>query len=106
MAILKKWAEEGLIKGIPLTDFGSKQLLFQVFADDIGMFLETSKANFVAAKEALSLYERISRGKLNMEKSTLVPIDDHPPPAWLADTGCRVARPKEIIKYLGSPIGV
>lgn len=57
-----------------------KQLLFQFFADDTTMFLEMIKENFLAAREAISLYEQISRAKLNLDKSTLVVMDDSQPP--------------------------
>lgn len=79
MAILKHRAEAGLLKGIPLDTIENKQLLFQLFANDTDMFLETLEKNFLAARDALSLFERISGARLNMEKSTVVPLDEHPP---------------------------
>lgn len=60
------------------------------------MFLETPEENFMQAREALSLFEKISRAKLNMEKSTLVPIDDFPQPDWLTTTGCKITQPGEV----------
>lgn len=72
--------EQGIIKGIMINETWDKQLLFQFFADDTTMFLEMIKENFLAAREAISLYEQISRAKLNLDKSTLVVMDDSQPP--------------------------
>lgn len=70
------------------------------------MFLDLSEENFLAAREVLCLYEKISGAKLNMDKTTLMVTDDLPAPAWLASTGCKAAQPGEVVRYLGSPIGV
>lgn len=70
------------------------------------MFLETTEDNFVQAREALSLFEVISGARLNMEKSIVVPMDNSPPPDWLATTRCKIAQSGEVVRYLGSPIGV
>lgn len=63
-----------------MDDTSNKQLLFQLFVDDTSMYVETTEDNFLATREALSFYEKISGAKLNMEKSTLVPMDDQEPP--------------------------
>lgn len=62
--------------------------------------------NFVVARETLNIYEKIFGAQLNMDKTTLVLMDDLPPLDWLATTRCKVAQPGEVIRYLGSPIGV
>lgn len=54
----------------------------------------------------MSIYERISGVKLNLAKSTIIPMDDGVVPAWYGQTDCHVARPTKIIVFLGCPIGV
>lgn len=61
--------------------------------------------NFASAMEVVTAYERISGARLNLEKSTIVQLDDSLEPPWLRQTGCKVAEPDEVIVYLGSPIG-
>jgi hypothetical protein len=41
---LKQHLQAGLIKGISIG--GGEQILFQLFADDIGLFFEATEANF------------------------------------------------------------
>lgn len=79
MAILRQRADAGLLKGIPLSATNNKQLLFQLFVDDIDMFLETLEENFLAVRQTLSLFERIFGARLKMEKSIVMPFDEHAP---------------------------
>lgn len=80
-------------------------LLYQLFADDTNLSLMASEQNFQAAVEVISSYERISGARLNLEKSTIIPLDDEPLSGWYANTGCKVAHLEEIINYLGCPVG-
>lgn len=43
--------------------------------------------------------------KLNLDKSTILPLDEEPIPTWYVHTGCKVAHPGEVLTYLGSPVG-
>lgn len=81
-------------------------MLYQLFANDMALFLLETKENFQAAREVVSIYERISGAHLNIDKSTIVPMHDRETLAWYTTTGCKVARPGEIISFLGCPIGV
>lgn len=83
IALLKKKAVEGMLRGIQLDAVGQSQLLCQLFVDDTSLYLEMSKDNFKAAMEVIATYERISGAKLNLEKSMIVQLDDSPEPAWL-----------------------
>lgn len=62
--------------------------------------------NFGEARATIGVFERISKAKLNLEKSAIVMMDESPPPPWIFLIGCKVAQPGEVYKYLGSPIGV
>lgn len=42
---------------------------------------------------------------LNLEKSTILLLDEEPHLAWYANSGCKVAQLGEIINYLGCPMG-
>lgn len=70
------------------------------------LFLATTKDNFRATKEAIAVYEQISRAKLNLEKSTIVPLIRDEFLDWFSRTGCRVAQSSEVLSLLGCPIGV
>lgn len=86
MVLLKQRMREGHLKGNPLDDIGNKQLLFQLFTDDTGMYLDMTEENFQEMREALSQYEQILGAKLNLSKSTLVVMDEHPFSDWLDTT--------------------
>lgn len=56
------------------------QLLHQLFADDIDIFLESTKENFQKVTSLISLYKRILEAKLNLHKSVLIKLNNSPPP--------------------------
>lgn len=68
-------------------------------------FLETLEGNFREAMNVISYYERISRAKLSLEKSTIIQPDDQLEPEWLHHVGCKVAARDEVVVYLCYPIG-
>lgn len=51
--------------------------------------------------EIVHVFERISGARLNFEKSTIVSLDDDPPQPWIINSGCKIARPREVLLYLG-----
>jgi hypothetical protein len=79
MLLLEQHLQAGLIKGINIG--GGEQILFQLFADDTGLFFEATEANFQAIRECLSIFERISGARVNLDKSTLVQLDPGPEPS-------------------------
>lgn len=106
MELLKAKVEEGSLRGIPLDPLRNKELTDQLFSDKIGLFLKMGEETFAAAMEVISVYERISRAKLNLEKSIIIQLDYSPLLAWVAGMGFRVAHPSEMIPYLGYPMVV
>ncbi|KAL2620271.1 hypothetical protein R1flu_000476 [Riccia fluitans] len=72
MVLMKKQERDGNLEGLYLA--GSKTALYNFFADDSGVFLKASQMNFRTLQQTISMYERISRAKLNLEKSTVIPI--------------------------------
>jgi hypothetical protein len=104
MLLLNNAARAGDIEGIQIGE--DRRLLHQLFADDMGLFLMTSQANFRKVKEIIDLYERISGAQLNLGKSLILPLRACPTPAWFEEVGCQIAKSGEIFKYLGAPIAI
>lgn len=81
-------------------------MLYHLFVDDTNLFSKTIEDNFRMAREAIAIYEWISRAKLNLEKSTIVPLAEDECPDWFAQIGCRVAQLGEVLSLLGYLVGV
>ncbi|KAL2628550.1 hypothetical protein R1flu_013236 [Riccia fluitans] len=103
MALMKKQEREGNLEGLHLG--GSRTALYNFFADDSGVFLKATQMNFKTLQQTINMYEKISGAKLNLEKSTVIPIGMTSTPQWLCTSGCYIAREGEPVRYLGYPIG-
>ncbi|KAL3688534.1 hypothetical protein R1sor_014843 [Riccia sorocarpa] len=99
MMILQERAEEGRLQGLPIS--GQKQILHQFFAYDSGVMIKAEADSFEELSNSVRLYERISGAKLNVGKSTVIPIGLETVPEWLRASGCRIALKGEIVLYLG-----
>jgi hypothetical protein len=80
---------------------GYKQLLYQLYANDTGIFFNATEDNFRAIMARLLRYERISGAKINLSKSVLVQLDLGPEPGWFQRAGCAIAQDRQQLKYLG-----
>ncbi|KAL2610597.1 hypothetical protein R1flu_029170 [Riccia fluitans] len=103
MTLLKNKEAEHKIQGLQLQ--GPKHTLHNLFADDSGIMLQATEDIFNELKDSIATYEIISGAKLNISKSTIIPVAMESTPSWLHRTGCYVASEGEIIRYLGVPIG-
>ncbi|KAL3688085.1 hypothetical protein R1sor_014394 [Riccia sorocarpa] len=103
MLILRMKEREGKLHGLQIT--GQKTLLHNLFADDSGVTIRAEQEDFQELQEAIRCYECISGAKLNLKKSTVIPLGLSEVPDWLTRTGCHIAKKGEIIRYLGFPIG-
>ncbi|KAL3678974.1 hypothetical protein R1sor_021930 [Riccia sorocarpa] len=103
MLILREKEREGKLTGLHIK--GQKTMLHSLFADDSGVMVKAEAENFNELQEAVRIYKRISGAKLNLRKSTIIPLGLSEIPDWLQRTGCHIARKGEIIRYLGFPIG-
>ncbi|KAL3686480.1 hypothetical protein R1sor_009054 [Riccia sorocarpa] len=56
-------------------------LLHQLFADDTGVCLKLDENVFIQTRNIIATYEKASGAKLNLDKSTLIPLFDGPIPA-------------------------
>lgn len=72
----------------------------QLFADDIGILLQTDKTIFLAIRKVIAQYEQISGAQLNLDKSTLIQLDSFVSPNWFSRVGCHVAQPDAIFCIL------
>ncbi|KAL3686617.1 hypothetical protein R1sor_009191 [Riccia sorocarpa] len=104
MELLKKAEKEGRLKGLRIAP--GKSLLFQLFADDTGVFLEESEENFEELKKILDLYGRASGAKVNINACLLMPLGSTTIPDWVRRVGCDVAEEGKVFKYLGICAGV
>lgn len=94
----------GELTGIQIGN--GKQLTHQLFADDTSFFMLAIEKNFQCVKEIIARYELISGVSLNLAKSIVIPMFlSRPVPVWLISAGCKIAAYREVITYLGCPIG-
>lgn len=104
LAYLHHQCNIGALSGLPITP--TLSLGEQLFADDIGIFLPVDYHSFQAFQQCITTYEHASSAKPNLAKSTIIPIGVSPIPNWLKATSCILAKPGDITRYLGAPIGV
>ncbi|KAL3686059.1 hypothetical protein R1sor_004081 [Riccia sorocarpa] len=83
-----------------------KQLVYQLFADDTGVFLKMDQQVFNTTMDTLRKFELASGAKLNLSKTTIIPVGDGTIPAWLQNSGCTIATPSDRYRYLGLLTGV
>ncbi|KAL3682360.1 hypothetical protein R1sor_000382 [Riccia sorocarpa] len=103
MTILKSRAAEGRLPGLKIK--ANKDMLYSLFADDSGVFIQAEESAFLELQEAVRCYERISGARLNLSKSTVIPLGQDEIPEWLHNSGCHITQKGEIVRYLGFPIG-
>ncbi|KAL3695157.1 hypothetical protein R1sor_008808 [Riccia sorocarpa] len=103
MLILREKEAAGKLQGLKIK--GQKSMLHTLFADDSGVMIGAEQQNFEELHDAVRIYERISGAKLNLKKSTVIPLGASETPDWLTQTGCHIAKRGEIVRYLGFPIG-
>ncbi|KAL3696899.1 hypothetical protein R1sor_010975 [Riccia sorocarpa] len=99
MEMLKSQQQNGNITGLRVGD--SHTLLHQLFADDTGIFLQVNEDIFNNTMDTLSRFEEASGAKLNLAKSTVIPLGTEQLPQWLRDTQCTIASPSDRLRYLG-----
>ncbi|KAL3694939.1 hypothetical protein R1sor_008590 [Riccia sorocarpa] len=96
---LKTGVLAGTIAGLRINP--TRSLVHQLFADDTGFFLQMDQQVFLQTTDVLTKFEEASGAKLNMNKSTAIPLSTDQPPEWLRRSGCQVASPQDRFRYLG-----
>ncbi|KAL3677972.1 hypothetical protein R1sor_020928 [Riccia sorocarpa] len=104
MDMINKAKNEGRISGLQIS--GGDQLLHQLFADDTGLTLQLDEQVFQETTAVLAKYEKASGAKLNMFKTTVIPLFQGPVPHWLTRSTCHIATASERFRYLGVLAGV
>lgn len=84
---------------------GNRYLLYQLFVDDVGLFLKNTLQEFECARATIQNFEDISRAFLNVAKSMIVPLVNPNPQEWFASIGCKVLLSSKTTIYLGCLIG-
>ncbi|KAL3702106.1 hypothetical protein R1sor_020128 [Riccia sorocarpa] len=90
---------QGIITGLRLPN--NKQVLQQLYADDTGIFIQMEQQVFQATIQTLEDFERASGAKLNLSKTTIIPLGNGLTPTWLTDSSCTVATTHDHFRYLG-----
>lgn len=103
MLLLNKSTFEGEIKGIRIDS--RRQLLHQIFVDNMGIFMESLEENYPKIASLVSMYERILGALLNLNKFVLIQLNNGPSSLWFTQVECKVTLKGELVKYLGCPIG-
>lgn len=84
---------------------GQQNLLCQLFADNVGVFLQSLQVEFDMAREIIQVFENILGAFLNVAKSIIIPLTNPTNQEWYARIGCWVLKPGESTIYLGCLIG-
>lgn len=103
MSLLQEQRRVGAITGLYISEHES--LIYQLFADDAGLFLRNTQAEFEATRKTIQVFEDISGAYLNVAKSVIVPLVNPEPQVWFNRIGCQVLGPSDTTKYLGCLIG-
>lgn len=77
----------------------------RLFADNMGIMIPAQPEFFKQVEDCILLYERASGAKLNIQKSTIIPLGMSIIPQWLRDKGCVILPEGDITRYLGAPLG-
>lgn len=94
MGYLQHKLDSKELEGIKI--FEELTIYHRLFADDVGIFIPADKACFKKLQEALKIYELVSRAKLNLAKSMIVPLAMMEIPQWLQETRCMISKPGEV----------
>lgn len=81
--------------------FDRKNLLYQLFADDVGIFLQNTQSEFETARETIQIFENILGAFLNIAKPVIIPLSNQDPQISFDAICCQVLCPNETTSYLG-----
>ncbi|KAL3699040.1 hypothetical protein R1sor_017062 [Riccia sorocarpa] len=79
---------EDLLDGIKMP--GSRQALYNLFADDTELSIKASSGNYRTVMEILQQYEAASGAKLNVRKSIMIPVALVEIPLWMSRSGSSI----------------
>ncbi|KAL3681174.1 hypothetical protein R1sor_024130 [Riccia sorocarpa] len=104
MRLLREEEKAGRLIGMSIPN--GRPLLHRFFADDSGIGISATEENFENLKNIITRFEEISGAKLNVSKSTILPMALGPIPQWLRDTGCQIVEGNDRMIYLGYKAGM
>lgn len=85
--------------GLPISY--SLSICEHLFVDDMGIMIPTEPEFFKQVEECIALYERASRARLNIRKSSIIPLGLRDVLQWLIDKGYVIISERVISWYLG-----
>ncbi|KAL3677354.1 hypothetical protein R1sor_027302 [Riccia sorocarpa] len=103
MQLLRSEERAGNLIGVNIP--GGRPLLHRLFADDSGVSITATEANFSNLTSTIARFEGFSGARLNLAKSAIIPLALPNVPQWLPATGCKIVSPGEHIVYLGCKAG-
>ena len=104
--LINKVVEGGFLSGYKLRDKGGNevQVSHLLFANDTLVFYEDSRDQIMYLSWVLLWFEALSRMRINLDKSYILPVGDVENPNMLAlELGCKVGSLPTT--YLGLPLG-
>ncbi|KAL3675824.1 hypothetical protein R1sor_025772 [Riccia sorocarpa] len=104
MDMLRNAGIQGRLRGLNIKP--DHCLLHQLFVDDTGIFLQANEQVFNNTRQVISSFEKASGARLNLQKSTVIPLSEHPVPTWLLQSGCQIATRQDRFRYLGVLTGI
>ncbi|KAL3676886.1 hypothetical protein R1sor_026834 [Riccia sorocarpa] len=78
----------------------------QLFADDTSIFIQADQEVFNQTLHTLRRFEIASGAKLNLSKTTVIPVGDEQATDWLTQSGCTIATLTDKFRYLRLLTGV
>lgn len=88
MRLLEDMRTRGELIGLKITR--DESLLYQLFANNIALFVQNLQHEFEQAMGVVRMFERASGASLNLSKSVIIPLTNPIPQEWCVRTGCRI----------------
>lgn len=103
MCLLKDRLSKGDLVGLKIST--NKSLVYQLFANDVGLFLHNSQQEFENARATIQILKNILGAFLNMAKSVILLLCVPMIQAWFYSISRCILQPHETTTYLGCLIG-
>ncbi|KAL2610892.1 hypothetical protein R1flu_022584 [Riccia fluitans] len=104
MVLLREAESQGKLQGLSIPS--GQLLLLCLFADDSGMGILATEENFEELEVTIEKFEAISDVKLNVSKSTILPLALLAIPDCLERMGYKIIKRQDEMLYLGYKAGL
>ncbi|KAL3700228.1 hypothetical protein R1sor_018250 [Riccia sorocarpa] len=103
MGLLSQAVADQRLEGFQMEP--GKELVYPMFADDVGVFLKPKQEVFDELMRILQRYECASGAQINLRKSLIMPLGRGPLLEWIQGINCEVITPENSFRYLGIRVG-